>query len=120
MRLLPLLLLLVCASTVSAQEARTERVQFRRGATSATIHDDVARGEHVRYVLGAAAGQRMTVSIRSTESNAVFTVGLDEYSTSAMPTFTEFTGRLAEGGDYVIDVGGTRGGASYTITFTIR
>ncbi|HLA63903.1 MAG TPA: hypothetical protein VK610_05715, partial [Rhodothermales bacterium] len=98
----------------------TERVQFRRGATSATVNGSAIRGERVRYILGASAGQRMSVTIRSTENNAVFAVGTGEEVAEWPATFTEFTGRLAEDTDYAIDVWGTRGNASYTITFTIR
>jgi hypothetical protein len=122
MRLAILIALLALAPSAQAQD-RVERVRFQRGSTGATVTDAIVRGETVRYVLGARAGQRLTISIRSAESNAVFAVGMGNGSepVGGWPaSYTEFTGRLAESGDYVVEVGSTRGNATYTVTFGIR
>ena len=119
---LALLLLLALAPAAAAQD-RVERVQFRRGSSSATVRDAVVRGEAVRYVLGARAGQQMTVRITSAEGNAAFAVGMGDGAAplGGRPApLTEFTGRLAESGDVVVEVGSLRGNAAYAVTFTIR
>ncbi|HVG33558.1 MAG TPA: hypothetical protein VM911_10770 [Pyrinomonadaceae bacterium] len=116
-------LLLITATTAStAQSDRTRRVRFQRGRTSTVIKDAVVRGTRDRYVLGARRGQTLIVHITSLENNAVF----DIYARGAKRTLdgaqetTDWTGELPRSGDYVIEVGGTRGNASYTLEVTIR
>ena len=106
----------------AAQTNTKHRVRFQRGRTTAVLQGAVVRGDRESYVLEAKAGQRMIVHITSLEKNAVFTV----YSPPPRKPLrraterTDWTGRLPRSGDYVIEVGGTRGNASYTLEVTIR
>jgi hypothetical protein len=115
-------LLLVTALGATAQSNRTCRVRFARGRTTTVIKDAVVRGTRDRYILGARAGQTLIVHITSLENNAVFDVyapGGKRLLDGAQET-TDWTGELPRSGDYVIEVGGTRGNASYTLEVTIR
>ena len=102
----------------------TERVRFARGRSSTTIKNAVVRGDRDRYLVGAKAGQRMTVRIRSVEQNAVFQIqgpngrflrGAEEGQDA-----TRWSGKLPAAGNYAIVVGGTRGNATYTLDVAIR
>lgn len=115
-------LLLMTASITPAQSNRTRRVRFARGRTTTVIKDAVVRGTVDRYVLGARRGQTLIVHITSLEDNAVFDVyraGSHHPLDGAQET-TDWTGELPRNGDYVIEVGGTRGNATYTLEVTIR
>lgn len=115
-------LLLATAIAVPAQGNRTRRVRFARGRTSTVIKDAVVRGTRDRYILGARAGQTLIVHISSVEDNAVFDIygpGGKRILDGAQET-TDWTGELPRTGDYVIEVGGTRGNATYTLEVTIR
>jgi hypothetical protein len=86
------------------------------------IKDAVVRGTRDRYILGARAGQTLIVHITSLENNAVFDIyarGGKRVLDGAQET-TDWTGELPRSGDYVIEVGGTRGNATYTLEVTIR
>jgi hypothetical protein len=50
------------------------RVNFSPGSTSASLEGSVIRGERDEYLLGAQAGQQMTVRLSSLEDNAVFQI----------------------------------------------
>jgi hypothetical protein len=115
-------LLLMTAMGAPGQSDRTRRVRFQRGRTSTVIKDAVVRGTRDRYILGARAGQTLIVHITSVEDNAVFDVyarGGKRVLEGAQET-TDWTGELPRSGDYVIEVGGTRGNATYTLEVTIR
>jgi hypothetical protein len=120
--LFPVTLLLLITLVVPAQADRTRRVRFARGRTTTVIKDAVVRGTRDRYILGARAGQTLIVHITSLENNAVFDIyarGGKQVLDGAQET-TDWTGELPRSGDYVIEVGGTRGNASYTLEVTIR
>jgi hypothetical protein len=115
-------LLLMTAISAPAQSDRTRRVRFARGRTSTVIKDAVVRGTIDRYILGARRGQTLIVHITSLEDNAVFGIhrmGSQQPLDGAQET-TDWTGELPRNGDYVIEVSGTRGNATYTLEVTIR
>ena len=135
--------LLIIGSLGEAVRAQTQEtvprreIRFDRGASSKAISASVIRGERSLYSIGARAGQRLTLSIRSVEDNAVFQVyapgaqpkhadyGM-EISGTALPGAAEgqdaksWSGVLPQSGPYLIAVGPTRGNATYTLTVTIR
>ena len=117
-----LLLAVPCAFAV--QEGLTKRVRFARGRTSATLKNSVIRGTRDRYLVEARAGQKMTVSINSVERNAVFAIYAPSHDTlegaSEHQEVKNWSGKLPESGDYVIEVGGTRGNATYRLTVSVR
>ncbi|MGD9549376.1 MAG: hypothetical protein AB7V45_17770 [Candidatus Krumholzibacteriia bacterium] len=121
----------------SGAAAVRETVRFKPGTDSAEITGNVIRGEVDRYELTAKEGQTMTVSITAEEDNAAFTIYLPgwEEKTEDDMTFIEgatLTGagegedavnceaKLPAGGRYLIEVGGTRGNASYKLKITIQ
>lgn len=120
--LLTVTLLLLTTLAAPAQSDRTRRVRFARGRTTTVIKDAVVRGTRDRYILGARAGQTLIVHITSLEDNAVFDIyarGGKQVLDGAQEA-TDWTGELPRSGDYVIEVGGTRGNATYTLEVTIR
>jgi hypothetical protein len=111
-------------------------IQFSAGKSSGKVAGDVIRADRDIYSLGARAGQKMTVRISSVENNAVFQLyapgakatrndeGIVEVTGTALPgadgdTMT-WTGQLPATGAYLIEVGGTRGNASYELTVSIE
>ena len=117
-------LLLFASGAFAAQEGLTKRVRFARGRTTATYKNSVVRGTRDRYTLGARAGQKMTVHITSVERNAVFTIytpgGGTLEGAGEGADASKWSGALPASGDYVIEVGGTRGNATYTLKVTVR
>ena len=102
----------------------TKRIKFAKGRSSATVSGAVIRGDRDTYILGARAGQSMTVKITSPENNAVFMIenphgeyfaGLGEGDDARDATVV-----LDDSGDHRIIVGGTRGNATYRLTVSIR
>lgn len=75
--------------------ARTERVRFAAGATSATLEPVLSRGAAVGYVLGIGAGQRMWVTATS---GAVGFWVLDPDGLTLSP----ITPRTTRGGEFAI------------------
>lgn len=105
--------------TEGANSVRVRRLSFAPGASSAFVEDAVVRGDRDEYLLGAAAGQTMTLSISALEENAVFGVATPDGSVLVTEkTFAEL--ELPQDGDYSIVVGGTRGNASYGLEVEIR
>ena len=120
-----LIMLFVLGSAgFAARDGITKRVRFAKGKSSATFSNAVIRGERDTYILGAKAGQRMTVRITALEDNAVFQIENPhgEYMEGAgeEDDATSVTVSLPDGGDYRIIVGGTRGNASYRLTVSIK
>lgn len=115
--------LLLSASGVTGQD-HAKRVRFAKGRSSVTLSNAVVRGERDTYIVGAKAGQRMTVRVTALEKNAAFQIEGPggEYLDGAgeMDDATNITATLHETGDYRIIVGGTRGNASYKLTISIR
>lgn len=107
----------------SEEDAPTpKRIEFAHGRNTATVKDGVVRTEFKRYVLAARAGQQMTVRITSFEDNAafnIFTAG-DEELISGSDAVKQWSQKLPKTGNYIIEVGATRGNAGYTLKVTIR
>ncbi len=118
-------LLLICLLTLAAcAEGVKQNVRFAPGKDSATVNGAVIRGERDLYFLGASGGQTMTVTITSLENNAVFQVfepsGKTVKGAGETDDATKWEGKLPKTGIYRVEVGGTRGNATYKVTFTIR
>lgn len=108
---------------VFAQREITKRVRFEKGRTSTVIKGGIVRGEVHNYILAAKEGQTMTVHVTSLEKNAVFTVyfsGKQEAVADDSVETTDWQGVLPADNNYVIEVGSSRGNASYTLEISIR
>ncbi len=97
----------------------TKNVKFGKGRSSASYSNSVIRGESDTYILGASGGQLMSVSISSTENNAVFSID-SPTGGSLINESRNWSGQLPSNGKYRINVGGTRGNATYKINFSVK
>ena len=115
---------------VSAKdEIRKERVQFKKGTTTATIKGHIKGYETVDYLLGAKAGQNMNVSLATKHGATYFNIlapGENEVAMfNASVSQNQYEGALPASGDYKIRVYMMRSAArrieaaSYTLTVGI-
>jgi hypothetical protein len=121
--------MLVVAAPIAALAAKAEplRIEFKRGAYSATISESVRGDIEVDYVLGAKEGQRLTIKLTSVpdKSSAFEFFGEDD---TGHPHDTQFgySGVLPMTGDYFITVkrpagvAGRKGTFRYRLTVTVR
>lgn len=101
------LILSVSAPVGALAQDRTERVAFAAGTSSATLSGSIQGDRGAKYVLGAAAGQRMSVAMTTDNASAYFNIrasGATEavYIGSINGNSTTIT--LPSGGDWVVDV----------------
>ena len=130
------LLLLAVPAFADSRPLMPKPIQFAVGKSSGKVAGGVIRGDRDVYSLDARAGQKMTVTLSSVESNAVFQIyapgakatrgddGIVEFSGKMLPgadgDTTNWSGRLPANGAYLIEVGGTRGNATYELTVSIE
>lgn len=119
-------LVLLCLLTLPtvAQELE-EELRFKPGASSTQIKRGIARGESMRFLVGARGGQKMNVVVQSLEQNAVFEVlgdggplGTSQESAGKQ----KWSGTLPGygNGTYAIIVSSTRGGSEFNLYVEIR
>lgn len=123
-------LIAALALPAAAQDhSRTERVQFARGASSATLHGNLHGYDTVDYVLGARAGQTLNVRLQTSNTSAYFNItkqGADEALFIGSTSGPQFTGSLPSSGDYVVRVYLMRNAArrdehaNYTLNVSVR
>lgn len=108
---LPLLLAAVVAAfTVRADDIRTERVYFAPGATSAVIAGSIEGRKSIDYLLGARAGQRLSVTMDSDNTAAYFNVIAPDaqdvavYAGHTGPELNRYQGTLDLDGDWKLRV----------------
>jgi len=99
------------------------RISFAPGATSAAVEGAVVRGTRDRYVLWAAAGQEMRVSLASLEQNGALVIiapgGAALPGAEPGADAKAWSGTLPAAGDYTLEVGPTRGNATYRLEVSI-
>ena len=127
--LLPCFLLLTAPMVFAADDIRTERVHFKKGANSAVVEGSIKGYETVDYVLGARAGQHMNVSLATKHGATYFNIlapGENEVAMfNASVSQNHYEGELPANGDYKIRVYMMRSAArrneaaSYTLTVGI-
>lgn len=119
----------VAATPVLAQQDRTERVQFARGAASKAISGTIRGYTGVNYIVGARAGQVMHATLQTNNASAYFNVwapGADEAIFVGSTSGNRFSGTLSADGDYRVQVYMMRNAArrneraSYTLTVGVR
>jgi hypothetical protein len=105
---------------------RQERVTFAAGASSATVKGQVKGNQDVDYMVRAAAGQTLTVTLKPSSASTYFNVlppGSDNVAMYNGQFGGPFTGTLPTDGDYKVRVylmrSAARRGASSTYTVTI-
>ena len=108
-------------------QSKLERVKFQRGRSSTVVRGTISGFDTRDYLIGARAGQVMTLRLSSTNPYTNFVI----YSINERPTdmneTTEWSEKLSESGDYLIRVlmmraGARRKGATanYTLNVSIR
>lgn len=86
---------------------RTERVRFAKGASSAALKGRIAGDQGVAYVVGAQAGQTLSVTLTTSNPSNYFNVvvpGADEALFVGSTSGGMFRGTLPVAGDYRIQV----------------
>lgn len=101
---------------IAQQEIRTEEVRFPAGASGTTIKGSIKGRQSVSYVLGAKAGQTMTVALDSASTSIYFNVyapgkgpgdealAVSEITGPMVPEMNRFEGVLPADGKYIISV----------------
>jgi hypothetical protein len=118
------------ASAATAQEVRAERVervQFARGASSATVRGRVEGYRMVDYLVNARAGQRMTVRLETKGRFTYFVVRAPGSEDNLYDSTSGDTARLTlpASGDYRIRVFQMRNAArrgersTYSLTVSV-
>jgi len=101
-------LLLASASVYATDDIRTERVSFKKGASSAVVESTIKGYEIADYLLGARAGQHMKVSLATKHGATYFNILAPGENEVAMfngsISENQFEGMLPASGDYRIRV----------------
>lgn len=96
------------ANTALAGDMRTERVQFHKGANSATVEGHIKGRESVDYLLGAREGQSMNVSMATDNGSNHFNIIPPGKANEAIfvgsTSGNQFEGTLPASGDYKVRV----------------
>jgi hypothetical protein len=96
------------ATAIAADDIRTERVHFKKGANSAVVEGSIKGYQTVDYVLGAQKGQTMNVSMATKHGATYFNILAPGQNEVAMfngsTSENQFEGVLPESGDYKIRV----------------
>ncbi len=119
---------IILSSLVSvAAQSNPQRIRFARGHSSTTIRGRIAGFDTKDYVVGASAGQEMTVRLKSSNPGAYFVIYSINGRATEMNETTEWSERLSESGDYLIRVFMMRSAArrkgavaSYTLSVAIH
>ncbi len=101
-------LLAGCASALAADDIRIERVSFDPGGSGITVTGEVSGYEIVDYLVGARAGQTMTVTFDTDNASSYFNVIPPDEDTVAVfngsTAGKEFSAVLDLDGDWKIRV----------------
>lgn len=95
-------------AAVSATAAnREERVRFARGASSTELRGEVRGYDYVDYLVGARAGQHLSIALTRASGNAFFLVrapGSDDNLFDGSSAGDRFETALPKSGDYRVRV----------------
>ena len=98
----------------------SRRVQFRRGASSTTIQGRVTIALPDTLIVGARAGQTMSVQLTAPNKSVRFMLMTAKTTNSLADNTRSWTGTLPETGDYIILVDGDEKGSTYSMTISIK
>jgi len=111
MKMILLLVVFVLMPVSSyADDARNETVKFAPGASSATIEDSITGYNTVNYMLGAKAGQTMTVELKTDNSATYFNIFVPGKGPGDAAMFigslngSRYEGKLPADGTYTVQV----------------
>lgn len=112
--------LILATANVFALES-TYDLKFARGKISATMESALVRGDRDIYLFRAGANRALTVAITAFEDNATAEISYRKNAKWVVITGAEDTrawyGKLpkSESNRYKVEVGGTRGNATYEL-----
>jgi len=98
----------------------TRRLQFKRGTSSATVTGKVSIALPDTYLVGASAGQVMTVTLTAPRKAVRFLVMSPTTRNLVADNAREWTGTLPETGDYYIIVDSDERNSTYSMTVSIK
>jgi len=98
----------------------TRRVQFKRGMSSTTVQGKASIAMPDIYLVGASAGQTMTVQLTAPRKSVRFSVMSPTTDSLVTDNQRTWTGPLPETGDYTIIVDADEKGGSYSMSITIK
>jgi hypothetical protein len=100
--------LLLATAPAWGDDTRTERVQFHKGANSATVEGKITGYQSVDYVLGARKEQSMNVSMATDNTANYFNIiapgKADEGMFIGSTSGNQYEGTLPASGDYKVRV----------------
>lgn len=98
----------------------SRRVQFKRGASAATVQGRVSLELSDTWIVGARAGQTMTVQLNSARGSVRFMLMTSKTTQSLADSTRSWTGTLPDTDDYIILVDTDAKSASYSLTISIK
>jgi len=106
-----IVVLITFSLTAAAQDIQTERVQFQRGASEATINAKIKGYQSVNYLLDTQQGQSMEVVLNTDNASNYFNIfapgkkpGEDEAMFIGSTEGNRYAGTLPVNGDYSVQV----------------
>ena len=102
-RALTVAIILSALVSVAAQD-NPQRIHFARGRSSIIVSGRIAGFDSKDYIVGANAGQQMTLRLKSSNPGAYFVIYSINGRATDMSETTEWSERLSESGDYLIRV----------------
>ncbi|HKG59700.1 MAG TPA: hypothetical protein VKB05_07980 [Pyrinomonadaceae bacterium] len=98
----------------------SRRLQFKRGASEATVQGKVSIALPDTYLLGARAGQTMTVKLTAPRKAVRFMVMSPTTRSLVADNARDWSGVLPETGDYTIIIDSDDRNSTYTLTVSIK
>lgn len=96
------------------------RVQFARGSSAATVQGKVSLAMPDTYLVGARAGQTMTIQLTAPNKSVRLMLMTSRTTAMLADNARSWTGTLPETGDYHIVVDADERGGTYSMTITIK
>jgi len=98
----------------------SRRLQFKRGTSEATVQGRVSIALPYTYLVGARAGQTMTVKLTAPRKAVRFMLMSPTTRNLVADNARDWTGKLEETGDYVIIIDSDARNSTYTMTVSIK
>ena len=98
----------------------SRRLQFRRGTSETTVQGKVSIALPDTYLVGARAGQVMTVKLSAARKVVRFLVMSPSTRSLVADNARDWTGRLEETGDYTIIIDSDARNSVYSMTVSIK
>ena len=98
----------------------SRRLQFKRGTSEATVQGKVSIALPDTYLVGARAGQTMTIKLTAPRKTVRFLLMSPSTRSLVADNARDWTGVLGETGDYTIIIDSDARNSTYMMTVTIK